>query len=186
MIWTQGRRWLLRWALRDLAGRAPHISAIEATHHWPDGSVKWRAEIENRLFYEGIDLLLEFAYRGVDNFPAAWYGRLFGGAPADDDTITDLTGEPGGNGYAALTWTRNTTDWGAVTLVGSEKQTRGVKKTFGPATADWPTVTTFVLATASDGTAKLWARFTLPEPITVLAGEDLDVRPIGVVRGVTS
>jgi hypothetical protein len=47
-------------------------------------------------------------------------------------------------------------------------------------------VTTFVQATAIDGTAKLWARYTLPEATTVLSGEDLDFRPIGVVRGVSA
>jgi hypothetical protein len=289
------------------------------THRWPDGTVKRQAEIENRLFYEGIDLLLEFAYRGTDGFPAAWYGRLFAGSPADAAVIGGLTGEPssivfsvfttandvafndrtseariakgtpfaffptpatgdriyightatftrldfdletlgvGGtyvweywngtawtsftptdgtsgftqdgvvtwsaltgwaqttvngvsrywirvrptaapttnptansitpNGYAVLQWTRNTTDWGAVTLVGSEKQTRGLKRTFGPASQDWSSVTTFVQATAIDGTAKLWARYTLPEATTVLSGEDLDFRPIGVVRGVSA
>lgn len=317
MVWVKGRRWLLNWALQRVTGGllVPHLGIVEMTHRWPDGSVKRRAEIENRMFYEGIDLLLEFAYRGADGFAPAWYGRLFAGSPADGAVIGGLTGEPsalifsvfttaddaafndrtleariakgtpfmlfptpatgdrvyvghtatftrldfdletlgvGGAyvweywngtawtaltvtdgtsgftadgvvtwtapgdwaqttvngqsrywvrvrptgvpstnptvnsitvaGYAVLQWTRNTTDWGAISLVGSEKQTRGLKKTFGPASQDWTAVTTFTLTTAVDATAKLWARYMLPEPVTVLAIEDLDFRPIGVVR----
>lgn len=166
---------------------APHLVVVQLEHHWPDGSVKYREEVENRLFTRGVDMYLNYAARAVNEFPADWRGRLFGGAPMDsDDTASDLTGEPVGNGYAALTWTRGVVDFGALITVGGERQVRGAKKTFGPAVgADWPTVTTFVMADGAIGTSLLFARFILSAAITVLVGEDLDVRPIFVLRGVT-
>lgn len=131
-------------------------------------------------------MILEFSYRGVNNYPAAWYGRLFTGSPADDATLASLSGEPSGNGYAALSWTRNGTDWGAITTVAGMRQTRAVKKTYGPATtADWPEVNLFVLTSVGSGTAGLlWARFAF-SPQTLRVGETLDVQPIGVERGVS-
>jgi len=171
--WKRGRGGLI----------LPHLAVIEFTHRWPDGSVKRQYEVENRLFYEGQDLMLNFTYRAVDGFAVAWYGRLCAGAPADSATLATLTGEPSGSGYGGLTWTRNTTDWAAIIGVGTERQTRGLKKTYS-ATGDWPEVTTFLLATVVSGTAgKAFSRFTLDSPLTLLNGEDFDVRPIGVLRG---
>jgi hypothetical protein len=161
-----------------------HMSVIEVTHRRGDGSVVWREVIENRMFHQGVTMLLDFAYRGVDAFPFSWVGRLFGGAPEDSDTLEDLVGEPGGNGYSPVTWDRADYDWAEVELVGDELQTRGTEKTFGPASdVDWPVVTTVVLATSGDESASLWARYTLSEPRLVKVDETLSVRPIGVMRG---
>lgn len=156
---------------------------------WPDGSLAWEEELENRLFNQGCQIALNYIYCAVTTpFLTNWYGRLFGGAPADTDTLSTLAGEPGGGiGYSPVAWVRGTVDFTLASLVGGKMQVPGAKKTFGPAsTSAWPTVTTFVFASTSDNSGNALARFTMSTPRTIQVGQTLDVTPTGVIYGVTS
>lgn len=153
----------------------------------PDGSVAWEErDIPNRLFNAGELLDLRADYRGESVLPVAFFGRLYNDTPADTDALSDLTGEPSSNGYQAIPWSRNTTDWGAAATVSGQGESLGLRKSFSATGAGWGPVTHFVMATTSDNSGSPWAYFTLSQPRTVLGGQSLDVQPRAVSRGVTS
>ena len=182
MLWLPRRKW------RGPEIARIHISRARFTHRDARGRVIWEDELENHFHNEGEVLVLDMVFRDVNNFTSNWYGLLCGGTPSDSDTLSTLTGEPTGAGYARVSWTRGTSDFAACALNGTKEETAGVAKAFGPNTdvVAWSTVTTFVFATTADNSGKVLARFTLSAPRTVGVGENFTVQPTGRLYGVDS
>lgn len=102
------------------------------------------------------------------------YGRLYDDTPVETDTLTTLTGEVSGSGYAAVTFARGT-DWGAPGLDSGDMQTDSTTKTF-TATGTWSSATYIVLATVASGTSGLLIAYVaLSATRTLSSGQDLDV-----------
>lgn len=142
--------------------------------------------VYNRLFNQGELLVVRQVYRNEAVLPVSFFGRLYNDVPTDTDLLADLTGEPSGNGYAALSWTRNTTDFGTAAIVAGAGQSIGLKKTFTGTGAGYGPVTVFVLATSSDGSGVPYSWFTLAQARTITPAAPLDVQPYGIFRGETT
>lgn len=200
-------------ALRNLPSRLrprkPEPSRLERVHLFtitlacrrPDGSAVWEEPgllripagalpagvIYNRFHDEGEKLALRDLFRGESVLPAAFFGRLYNATITDTSTLAAIAGgEPASNGYQAVPWSRNTSDFGSPTLQGTQHESLGVKKSFNATGAGWGPVTYFAFATSSDNAGAVFGYFALQQPRTVPGGTSLDVQPRGMLRGVTS
>lgn len=99
------------------------------------------------------------------------YIRGYNDTPLETDTLSTLTGEVTGTGYAALDYTRGT-DWTAASGVAT-----GATKTWTAGGA-WTAMTNVVIATVASGTAGLTIAYVALSATRTLAnGETLDITP---------
>lgn len=146
----------------------------EIVHYSRDGQVLYREIALNDLADEGEKQMLEVYFR-AENAPTEFYIRLFNDTPAETDALSDLTGEPSGNGYSAKLVERssigfptielNSGDWRVITKTVQFVASGG---SIGP-------VTYAVLATTSDNSGKLVGYLALSQSRTLADGEKLDV-----------
>lgn len=133
-----------------------------------------RAWNDNALLDGGEQDMLNVYFRAT-TAPTTFYGRLYNATPAETDTLTSLTGEVTGTGYAAVSWTRGTTDFGAPALNSGDYQTTTTTKTFTAGGA-WTAATNIVLATVATGTSgTALAAAALAATRTLASGDTLDV-----------
>lgn len=141
----------------------------------------------NTLFDEGEKLAVRAVWRGESVLPASFYGRLYNDTPVGTDTLATLTGEMSGNGYAALAWTRNTSDFAAVTAGASGAwESIGVEKSYTASGGAIGPFTAFVMATSSDGTGVPFAWVQLNSSVTLPDTKSFGVSPKGGFRGVAA
>jgi hypothetical protein len=99
------------------------------------------------------------------------YVRGYNDTPVETDSLSDLTGEVTGTGYAALDYVRGT-DWTAAAGAAT-----GVTKTWTAGGA-WTAMTHVVVATVASGTSGLTISYVALSATRTLAnGETLDVTP---------
>jgi len=154
----------------------------------PDGRLLWEETLRNRLSNQGQSDVVATIYQAVAWPSATLYGRLYNYSPLQTDTLGTLTNEMSGNGYAAVGWTRGTTDFPGTPAVLStgESEIVGVAKTYGPATgAGIGPFTYFVFATTSDNTGHFISYAPFSAARTILAGASLQVQPRCRIRGVS-
>lgn len=105
---------------------------------------------------------------------------------ADDNGISDLTGEPSGNGYAPITFNANTTDFPTLAVDGADDFTvTSVQKQFTASGGDFPATNVLVISdqeyesTIAHGTVT-GGPFTVGETITGgTSGATAVVRKVG-------
>ena len=154
----------------------------------PDGSVKWkRRVVPNRLFNTAELAALETLYSAVAFPSSILYGRLYNTTPVDTSTLTTLSAlEMTGNGYAAIAWDRDGTDWtSAVTLGSGEGEKVGVIGTYTASGGSIGPFTFFVMATTSNNSGIGWSYVGFGSAQTIAAGASLQVRPRARLRGVS-
>jgi hypothetical protein len=128
----------------------------------------------NALADEGEDDILQVYFRARSK-RTTLYGRLYNDTPAETDTLTTLTGEVTGTGYAAVSWTVGDTDFGAPSLDGGDFKTTSTTETFTAGGA-WSAATQLVLATVASGTSGLFIAWSALSATRTLALNDtLDV-----------
>lgn len=139
-----------------------------------------RAWAHNALVNSGEDDMLNVYFRNATR-PTTFYGRLFGGAtPSDTSTLATMGTEvatSGSLGYAAVSWTANTTDFGAPANVTTSQTTTSTTKTF-TSTGTWTVANHLALcsvATGTTGTPGLIAWVALSTPRTLVNTDTLDV-----------
>lgn len=127
------------------------------------------------LSTEGKQLFLEAFLRG-ENIPSSFYLRLYNDTPVVGDSLSDLTGEPSGNGYSPIQVQVNTTDF-PTSQADSDDWTVTTKAlTFTASGGRIPaadSVTYAVLATTTDDSGKLVAYEALSEARYLNDGESL-------------
>jgi len=127
----------------------------------------------NDLVNEGEQDILAVYFRGAT--PSAnLFFRLFNDTPVEADTLTDLTGEVTGTGYAAISLSRNTTDFPTLALDTGDFMVTSATKTF-TAGGSWSVATHLVLGTTADNTGKFIAFRALSTPRTLVASDTLAV-----------
>jgi hypothetical protein len=140
-----------------------------------DGNLLWSQDwTPNALADEGEANILDVYFRN-QNAPAQFYLRLYNTTPTETSTLSSLTGEPSGNGYAAQLVERSTVGWPTLALDAGDYQLTSKEVTFSASGGSWGPVTYCVLATTSDNTGKLISFVALSQSRTLQAGESLKV-----------
>lgn len=116
----------------------------------PDGKEE---VIRNSFVNEGELLLLEGFVKASPALPANFYGGLYTGTLGEDDSLTDVAGEPSTNGYARVVIERDATGWPTVDFTVSAETSD---------TAQGGTSTTIILAAGASATDN-WGRFSIIE-----------------------
>lgn len=142
--------------------------------HVRNGQVVWQSDWRyNNLADEGEENLLDVGYRNAAN-QTAFYGRLFNDTVVDTDTLSSVAGEPVGNGYGAVTWNANATDFPTLALQGANYRLDSVQRTFTAVGGAWSTVNTLIIATVASGTSGLLYNYiALGQAVTLQDGDDL-------------
>lgn len=143
-------------------------------HRDRDGNVIWEEHKENALADEGEQDILEVFYRAAAA-PTEFYIRLFNDTPIETDGLTDLIGEPSGNGYAAQLVERSAVGFPTSALDAGDWQIASKTVTFTASGGAIGPVTHGVLATTSDNTGRLNSFVALSQSRTLADGESLDV-----------
>ncbi|MFX1300371.1 MAG: hypothetical protein ACFFDE_05455 [Promethearchaeota archaeon] len=122
--------------------------------HIRNGEVIWEEEITaNILHDEGEQFIVQVVFSEAQSVPAAYYIGLDNrSSPAEADTLTELSGEPSGNGYARQAVNSDATDW-TVTQEGGDYQAKSKTVTFTASGGSWPSVQQMFLCTVASGTA---------------------------------
>jgi len=141
-----------------------------------DGNLKWEEQAYNALADEGEFAMLDVFLR-AGSAPAGFFVRLFNDTPTETDTLSDLTGEPSGNGYSAQAVARDATaaGWPTLALDDGDYQATGKTVTFTASGGSIGPVTYGVLATSTDSSGKLIAYVALSQSRTLATGESLQV-----------
>jgi hypothetical protein len=140
-----------------------------------EGRLIWSQEwTPNALADEGEANILDVYFRN-QNAPTQFYLRLYNSTPTETSTLSSLTGEPSGNGYAAQLVERSTVGWPTLALDAGDYQLTSKEVTFSASGGSWGPVTYCVLATTSDNTGKLISFVALSTSRTLQAGESLKV-----------
>jgi hypothetical protein len=156
------------------AGTIRETGVFHLIHRAADGAVLWEGDAVNTLADEGEQLFLNCTLRAT-SCPATFYMRLYNDTPAETDTLSDLTGEPSTNGYAAQEVTRDSSGWPTLALDSGDYQATSSTETFSASGGSWGPVTYLVLATSSDGTGKVVSYAALSTSRTLASGESLQV-----------
>lgn len=139
-------------------------------------SIRWSDTAHNSLANEGQYIFLDVILRD-GTAPTGYYIRLYDDTPVKTDALTDLTGEPSGNGYAAAAVLRDSSASGWPTLALDSGNYQAVSKTvtFTASGGVIGPVTYAVLATTSDNTGKHVAFGQLSASRTLQNGDSLNV-----------
>lgn len=139
-----------------------------------DGIEKWREEGFNNIAQEGEQLRLDVFYRAAAP-PAGFFVRLFNDTPVKTDSLTDLTGEPSGNGYSAQTLERSAVGFPALAIDGTDYQLTSKNIVITASGGTIGPVTHAVIATTSDNTGKLLHYYAFSQSRTLLDGDSLTI-----------
>ena len=139
-----------------------------------DGNLIDKWSNRNALADEGEELMLDAFFRDAAE-PTNFYLRLFNDTPAETDSLSDLTGEPSGNGYAAVTITRDATGWPTLELDSGDWQVVSKSCVFLADGGTIGPVIYAVLATSTDSSGKLVAYNALSTTRTLMDGDSLTV-----------
>lgn len=83
----------------------------------------------NNLADDGKEYMLDVGFRQATQATQVW-GALFNDTPVDTDDPSTLTGEPSGNGYGAISWACNGTDFPTLALDTGNFLMTGVQKAY--------------------------------------------------------
>lgn len=153
-----------------------HPTYWKFEHKNKDGEVIWDQDwTQNALADEGEEDILDVYFRGAAA-PASFYVRLFNDTPVETDSISDLTNEPSGNGYAAQTIERSAVGWPTLALDSGDFRAVSKTVTFTASGGDWDqSVTNLALTTSTDSSGLLVAYVALSATRTLTNGDSLDV-----------
>lgn len=138
------------------------------------GNIKEEWVEPNALADEGEEDILDVYFRGA-TAPTQFYIRLFNDTPVETDSLSDLTGEPSGNGYSAQLVERSGTGFPTLSLDSGDFQLVSKTVTFTASSGSIGPVTYAVLATSTDSSGLLLGFVALSTSRTLADGESLDV-----------
>lgn len=155
---TKKHRWIAEYHFKH---RDKHGKIIDA---WTEF---------NALADEGEFFVLDVALRGALKATNFYLG-LVNDTPIETDALTDLTGEPSGNGYSRQTIESSNVGWPTLALDGGDYKATSKTVTFTASGGTIGPVTYAFLATSTDNTGKLMTYVVLSTPRTLADGESLE------------
>jgi len=141
-------------------------------HIGVDGRIMDEWEAYNALADEGEEYMLDVGLRQATQATNFYLG-LVNDTPVETDALTDLTGEPSGNGYSRQTIEANATGWPTLALDSGDYQATSKTVTFTASGGSIGPAIYAILATSSDNTGKLIAYVALSQSRTLADGESL-------------
>ena len=130
---------------------------------------------QNALADEGEQAMLDVFFR-AGTAPTNFYVGLVNDTPVDTDTLSTITGEPSGNGYARQLIERNSTGWPTLALDSGDYRAVSSVETFTASGGSIGPVTYSFLTTVVSGTSGLLIAYNaLSTSRTLANGESLDV-----------
>lgn len=143
--------------------------------HLRNGEVIWEETIEENVLHdEGEQFMLQVVFDEQQSVPANYYIGLDNRAsPAEGDALTDLTGEPSGDGYARQEVPSDNVGW-TVSQSAGDYQAASTTETFAASGGDWTSVQQMFLCTTVTGTSgKLIATAALSTARLLKDGDSL-------------
>lgn len=167
---------LLFWRLvRHFRHRYIFRQEWQFTHYDRAGNIIWQSDwAPNDMADEGENAILDVFYRAAAA-PAGFFIRLYNDTPVETDTLTLLTGEPVGNGYAPIAVERSAVGFPTIALDAGDWQVTSKTVQFVASGGTIGPVTYAVLSTTSDNTGLLIGFKALSQSRTLADGEKLDV-----------
>ena len=150
------------------------IGVFELVARDKSGKKLWTEVCHNALVDEGESQFLDVYLRGA-TAPSGFYLRLYNDTPVETDGLAALTGEPSGNGYAAIAIERSAVGWPTLALDSGDYQAVSKTVTFQASGGVIGPVTHCVMSTTSDNAGKLVSFAALSQSRTLNDGESLDV-----------
>ena len=178
--WSWAVRYRLLKAVRRMLGmptRRAGIHGIVRVEHRDRFSRLLWGEVGHNIFHdEGEEWLLDVAFTETASVPAAFYIGLDNrGSLAEGDALTDLSGEPSGNGYARKAVNSDDTDW-TVSQDSGDYQALSKTVTFTASGGSIGPVTKGFLCTVATGTSGVLINSkALSQERTLASGESLNV-----------
>lgn len=160
--------------LHETVYAAEESGVFELRAYNAAGQLIWSEDARNALADEGETAFLDTYLRGAAA-PAGFYVRLFNDTPIETDTLTTLTGEPTGSGYAAIAVERSNTGWPTLALDTGDYLATSKEVTFTASGGSIGPVTYAVLSTSSDNTGKLISYAALSQSRTLASGDSLKI-----------
>jgi len=151
------------------------------THKDKNGKIISIEERQNALADEGEQNMLDQYFRG-QNAPAGFFIRLVNDTPVETDSLSDLTGEPSGNGYTPQALARSAVGFPTLALDNGDFQITSATVTFTASGGSIGPVSHAILATSSDNTGRHIAFVALSQSRTMADGESLDVSFVGKLQ----
>lgn len=160
---------------QHLAKLGFHMEAV-VTHRDADGDVIWEEQCHNIFHDEGEEYLVKVAFSEELAVPASHYIGLDNrGTLAEADTLSSLSGEPSGNGYARQAVATNNTDYTCSQDSGDwQAATKTVTFTASGGSIG-PVQNCFLTDASSGSTGDLYCSLALSQSRTLADGESLDV-----------
>jgi hypothetical protein len=142
-------------------------------YHWDkDGNLIWSDTVENALADEGEELALAVFLKGQSQ--GSFYLGLSDDTPDDTYLLTDLSGEPSGNGYARQEIERSAVGWPTLAMDAGDFMATSKLVTVTASGGTIGPVTIMFLTDVVSGTAgKFIAWATLSATRTLQNGEAL-------------
>lgn len=130
----------------------------------------------NALADEGEQDILDVYFRAL-TAPTSFYVGLLNSTPTDTTTLSTMSNEPSGNGYARQQITRNNTGWPTLALDSGDYRVVSTVETFTASGGSIGPVTySFLCTNAASGTSGKFLTYTaLSEARTMANGESLEV-----------
>ena len=150
------------------------LGEFEWEHRDKDGNIIDKWTTYNALANEGEYTILDNFFR-KQSTPETFYLMLVNDTPTIPDSLDLITGEPTGNGYERLEFTRDTTGWpDPIVKVSGHYMVISKQVTFRAIGGSWGPVIYAILTTIPTGTdGPLIAFVELSSPKTLADGESL-------------
>jgi len=149
--------------------------------HIRNGKVIWEDIGKNALTQEGEEAVLETFFRGSEPsssayIPVQFYARLCNDSLLITDKLTDILGEPSGNGYEPILIEKNSTGFPIKELDQGSYRLVSKVVTFTASGGQIGPVITAYLSTSTDNLGKLIAYRSLAMTRTILDGDSMTIQ----------
>jgi len=140
--------------------------------HVRKGKVIYEARmVKNALVDQGEQLILDTIFRN-QAITSQFFVGLANDVISETDGLSDIAGEPGGNGYARQALNRDLTDWPILVLHEGDYRTESKEVVFAASGGSIGPINSAFLSTTLNNTGKLVAFITLPLVRTILDGDE--------------
>jgi hypothetical protein len=137
-----------------------------------NGNIKWKEEGRNGLVDEGEENMLRTYFRN-ESEPTEFYVRLANDTIIETDTLSDIAGEPSGNGYAPILIERSAVGFPIIQLDNGDYRVTSKEFTYTASGGTIGPVNLAYVATTSDNSGKLIAFKALSTTRNISDGDSL-------------
>jgi hypothetical protein len=154
----------------------PYYDSVWTVQHIRNGKVIWEDEGNNSLVQGGEEQILETYFRATTAYmPTSFYVRLCNETLLTTSTLTSITSEPVGNGYAAQTLARSAVGFPTKDIDSGVYRLTSKLLTFTASGGQIGPVITAYLSTTSDNSGTLIAFRTLSLSRTIMDTDSMTI-----------